>query len=141
VWLIKNVVARLDPWLYRWTGGRLVATGRPLGPMLLLTTRGRRTGKPRTRPVFYLRDGDRLVVCNVTPVFERPNPWILNIQANPVVEALVGRNPGTYHARPAGEEEVARYWPALLETWPAYGTHFEQGGPRYLFVLEPVADG
>lgn len=42
--------------------------------ILLLTTKGRRTGKERTTPIFYLREGERLVICNVNPGFERTNP-------------------------------------------------------------------
>jgi hypothetical protein len=74
VWLIKHVISPLDRRLYRWTGGRGVARGRQLAPRLLLTTTGRRTGLERTVPVFYLRDGDWLVVCNVNPGFEQANP-------------------------------------------------------------------
>ena len=76
-WVIKHIVSPLDRWLYQATLGRRVAMGRPLGPLLLLTTTGRRSGKERTTPVFYPRDGERLVVCNVNPGFERPNPWTL----------------------------------------------------------------
>jgi len=38
--------------------------------VLLLTTTGRRTGKPRTTPVFYVRSGAGYIVCNVRAVFE-----------------------------------------------------------------------
>jgi hypothetical protein len=50
VWVIKHVVSPLDRWLYQRTGGRRVALGSPLGPLLLLTTTGRRTGKEHTTP-------------------------------------------------------------------------------------------
>jgi hypothetical protein len=73
---IGRVISPLQRELYRRTGGRLSLTGR--APVLLLTTTGRRSGKARTVPLLYLRDGDRLVICNVNPGFERPNPWILN---------------------------------------------------------------
>jgi F420H(2)-dependent quinone reductase len=83
VWVIKHLVSPLDRRLYALTGGRLLTTGRPLGPILLLCTIGRRTGRIRTTPVFYLRDSERLVVCNVTPDSERANPWALNRRAHP----------------------------------------------------------
>jgi hypothetical protein len=48
---------RVHPAIYRLTGGRLL--GRIAGvPVLLLTTRGRRTGEERTKPLLYLADGD-----------------------------------------------------------------------------------
>jgi hypothetical protein len=72
VWIIKHVVSPSDRWLYQRTGGQRVALGKPLGPLLRLPTTGRRTGKERTTPVYYLRDGSRLVLCNVNPGFEHP---------------------------------------------------------------------
>ena len=81
VWAIKHLVAPLDRWFYQRTGDRRVTTGRSLGPMLLLTTIGCRTGRAHTTPVFYLRDGERLILCNVSPGFEQPNPWTLNLRA------------------------------------------------------------
>jgi deazaflavin-dependent oxidoreductase (nitroreductase family) len=83
VWVIRHVVAPLDRRLYRWTNGRFLSAGRPLAPTLLLTTTGRKSGQPHTTPLFYLRDGPRLILCNVNPGFERPNPWTLNIRARP----------------------------------------------------------
>src|SRR4030095_9183489 len=83
VGVIKHIVSPLDRRLYRWTNGRFLSFGRPLAPTLLLTTSGRKSGRPHTTPVFYLRDGDSVILCNVNPGFERPNPWTLNMRANP----------------------------------------------------------
>ena len=74
VWIIKQLVSPLDRRIYQLSGGRRVSTSRPLGPILLLTTTGRHTGKEHTTPLFYLRDNERLIICNVNPGFERPNP-------------------------------------------------------------------
>ncbi len=136
VWTIKHVVSPLDRFLYRLTGGRLLTTGRPAGPILLLTTVGRLTGQERTTPVFYLADGERLIVCNVNPGFERTNPWVLNLRANPQARVQVGRQRRTCRAREANPAEVARYWPQLVSIWPAYGAHFARSGQRTLFILE-----
>jgi len=140
VWTVKHIVSPLDRWIYKRTGGRRVSTGRALGPILLLTTKGRRTGKDHTHPVFYHPDGVRLVICNVNPGFERPNPWTLNLRANPMARAQVGKEIRTYRAREATEDEVERYWPRLVETWPAYQTFYDRSGQRTIFVLEPLSD-
>jgi deazaflavin-dependent oxidoreductase (nitroreductase family) len=140
VWLIKHLLSPLDRHLYRWTGGRGIGLGRPLAPRLLLTTIGRQSGQERTVPVFYLRDGDRLVVCNVNPGFERANPWTLNLRAHPLARVQMGATSGAYHAREATAAEVAQYWPRLVRIWPAYQAFYERGGERTLFVLEPDRD-
>jgi deazaflavin-dependent oxidoreductase (nitroreductase family) len=113
VWAIKHLFSPLDRRLYRWTGGRRIALRRPLAPRLLLTTVGRRTGQERTVPVFYLRDGNRLIICNVNPGFERPNPWPLNLRAHPLARVQVGSVGATYHAREATADEVEQYWPCF----------------------------
>ncbi len=138
VLFIKHVVSPLDRWMYQRTGGRRVSTGRPLGPLLLLTTTGRRTGQDRTTPVYYLRDGDRLVLCNVNPGFEQPNPWTLNLRANPIARVQIGLVSGIYKAREASEAEVERYWPQLVQVWPAYQTLYDRSAQRLVFLLEPI---
>ena len=52
--------SKLDRVLYRASRGRITLSG-PSLPIMLLTTRDRKTGEPRTVPVFYLRDGHNLV--------------------------------------------------------------------------------
>ena len=59
--LIK-LMSVLNTWVYRISGGRI--GGKFLGgaPVLLLTTIGRKSGKPRTAPLLYLRDGEKIVI-------------------------------------------------------------------------------
>ena len=83
-WLIKHIITPLDHRMYRLTSGRALSTGLRRGPVLLLTTTGRRTGKLQTAPVFYVSDGERLVVCSVSPPFGHTSPWTLNLRAHPV---------------------------------------------------------
>ena len=132
---IGRIVSPLQRELYRRSGGRFSLTGR--APVLLLTTTGRRTGKARTVPLFYIRDGDRLVICNVNPGFERPNPWILDLRAESHAQLQIGRGTASVRARPASEHELDRCWPQLTKMWPAYQAFYDKGGERSVFVLEP----
>jgi F420H(2)-dependent quinone reductase len=138
-WSVKHLFSPLDRRLYRWTGGCLTATGRPPGPLLLLTTTGRRTGQERTAPVFSLRDGARLVVCHAKPAPDRGPAWPANLRAHPVARVQIGAEAATYRAREATAEEVARYWPPLLAIWPAEETYYARPGERTIFVLERLA--
>jgi deazaflavin-dependent oxidoreductase (nitroreductase family) len=139
VWFIGKVISPLQRGIYRLTGGKASIPGLASSVVLLLTTTGRRTGRPRTVPLFYLREGNRLVVCNVNPGFERTNPWVLNLRATPRASVQVGGDTGLYRAREATESEVSRFWPILVHLWPAYQVHLQRGGKRTLFVLEPQA--
>ena len=134
---IGRIVSPLQRQLYRRTGGRLSLTGR--APVLPLTTTGRRTGKARTVPLLFLRDGERLVICNVNPGFERTNPWVVNLRAQPHAQVQIGRGTTSMTARPASDDELDRYWPQLTKVWPAYQTFSDNGGKRSVFVLKPEA--
>lgn len=135
VWFIGRVFSPTQRWLLDASGGRLSLTGR--APTLLLTTTGRRTGRARTVPLFFLRDGRRLVVCNVDPGHGRPSPWVLNLRANPAAAVRLGGERIPVTAEEASQEAMERYWPRLVELWPAYQRFRSQGGQRAIFVLNP----
>jgi deazaflavin-dependent oxidoreductase (nitroreductase family) len=107
-------------------------------PVVLLTTTGHCSGKPRTVPVFYLRSGDSFVICNVRPPGERANPWVGNVRADPTVRLEISGLLLRGRARPATEAELAGIWPQLVAIWPALQTFFSAGGERSVFVVEPV---
>lgn len=134
--IIKHLVSPLQRWIYRATGGRILSNLGTDKNVLLLTTKGRRTGKDRTIPVFYIRDGDSVVICNVKPEFERTNPWVLNLRSNPLAKVQIGRGTASYHVHEANQGDIDRLWPRLTKLWPAYQTHYERCGRRSIFILD-----
>jgi deazaflavin-dependent oxidoreductase (nitroreductase family) len=78
-----------------------------------------------------------VVICKVNPGFERPNPWVLDLRAQPRAQVQIARDIITVRARPASGDELDRYWPRLAMLWPAYQTFYDRGGKRSVFVLEP----
>jgi deazaflavin-dependent oxidoreductase (nitroreductase family) len=136
VWAIKHLLSPLQRWVYRSSKGKIFSTIGSGRKVLLLTTKGRRTGRDRTTPVFYLRDGESVVICNVNPGFERTNPWVINLRANPVAQLQIGQDIDQYQAREATDAEIERLWPRLIEIWPTYQVHYEHSGRRAIFILE-----
>lgn len=70
---------RVPPFVRVFSGivARLLGAGIPMGPLILLSVRGRTTGQPRTTPVALLeRDGRRWLVG----VFGEAN-WTRNLRA------------------------------------------------------------
>jgi F420H(2)-dependent quinone reductase len=61
--LVARAVVWLHLTLYRLTNGRIGGRFIAGSPILLLTTTDRRTGKRRTRPLAYARDGERMMLC------------------------------------------------------------------------------
>lgn len=133
VWLIGRLISPFQRWVIRTTGGRVTLTRKP---MLLLTAIGRRSRKPRTIPLLYLRDGDDLIVCNVGPPGERRNPWPLNVRANPDVTIRISGVAERRRAREARPDELERLWPRLVALWPPYERFFARTHERAIFALE-----
>jgi deazaflavin-dependent oxidoreductase (nitroreductase family) len=87
---------------------------------LLLTTPGRKTGKPRRTALIYGRDGDRyLVVASSGGAPSHPS-WYLNLSANPDVHVQVGADRFDARAVTASPKERPRVWRLMASIWPEY---------------------
>ncbi len=123
--------------LYRLTGG--VVGGRFNGPILLLTTTGRKTGRERTTPLAYLRDGDALVLVGSNGGKPVDPGWVWNLRANSRAIAQIGRRRFWVSAREAGADEESGLWPRLLAQSPIWGKYRDQAGRRVpLVLLRPI---
>ena len=129
-----RVASQANVWLYRRTGGQIGGRVRR-APILLLTTTGRRSGKPRTTPLLYLLDGENLVVVASSGGSPRHPAWFLNLREAPEVEVEVGRARQPRRARIAADEERERLWPRLVEMYPAYASYQEKTSRRIPVVL------
>jgi deazaflavin-dependent oxidoreductase (nitroreductase family) len=130
-------VGRLNTPIYRLSGGRLGGrVGR--GPVLLLTTTGRKSGQPRTAPVLYLADGDRFVVINTNAGNTKVPAWSLNLRANPDAEVEVGSRRVEVRARLAEGQERADLWRRHMQQYSGW-EYYESKLDREIavFVLEP----
>ena len=112
----------LHRWLYRVSDGRLGKTFFG-SPILLLTTTGRRTGRPRTQPLTYLPEGNRLIV--VASNGGQPNhpAWYLNLRASPQVSVQLGDRTRAMIAQRTEGDERARLWSRVVEEYPAYAQY------------------
>ncbi len=111
--LIK-LMSVLNTWVYRISSGRI--GGKFLGgaPVLLLTTIGRKSGKPRTAPLLYLRDGEKIVIVGSKGGMSHHPLWYRNVEANPDVEVEIGSERRKMLAQRATDEEKAAVWPKLV---------------------------
>ena len=133
----RRIGAPMDRFLYRVTGGRVASTAGVV-PTMLLTTTGRRSGRPRTTPVMYVPEGDCFVVSCENFGQQRPAAWPLNLAADPRAVVQVGTTKVRCRARLLAEDEADRYWPRLVEAWPAHEDYRARSGARHTFLLEPV---
>ena len=92
-------------------------------PILLLTTTGRKSGRPRTTPLIYGRDGDDfLVVASMGGAPQHPN-WYRNLLAHPATQIQVRADHVEVTARTAEEDEKPRLWKIVTDQWPNYDVY------------------
>lgn len=105
-------IYRLHRQLYELTRGR-IGHRSPLGPILLLTTIGRRTGRPRTTPLLYFPDGDDYVVVASNGGRDEPPDWLRNLDASPDARVRAGRTTHRVRAEVLRGSEADVIWPRL----------------------------
>jgi F420H(2)-dependent quinone reductase len=116
---ITKLVMRIAAWLYRLSGGKIAGTMQG-APVLLLTTRGRKTGKARTAPLIYGEDGNDLVVVASKGGWPQHPYWYQNLRADPKVEVMHGPRKRAMVARTADAAERARLWSRMVEIYKPY---------------------
>ena len=115
-----NELTRAHTLAYRVTGGLVGEHVPGLPPMLLLDHVGAKSGKKRTTPLAYLRDGENIVIVASKGGSRRNPAWFHNLRANSETTVQVGSRRFAVTARVATAEERARLWPKVVATYGGY---------------------
>ena len=91
--------------------------------LLLLTTVGARTGSPRTTPLMFVPDGDRLLVIASNIGAPHHPDWYRNLVAQPRVGVEVGDERFDAVAETAQGQERERLWTSLVRDYPFFTEH------------------
>jgi deazaflavin-dependent oxidoreductase (nitroreductase family) len=118
--LFLKWMGRVHTFLYRRSAGEGLGGTFQKIPVALLTTTGCMSGQPRVSPLYFLRDGDRVVVAASRSGSDKNPMWYLNLKANPKVSVQIKKEVLDLTARDATDDERARYWPQLVEMYPTY---------------------
>jgi len=116
--------------------------GDGLKTCLLLTTRGRRTGKTYVHPLLYGADGDCYVIVGSKGGADTHPNWYFNLLATPEAEVQVG--PATLRVRAtlASGPERQRLWNLMTQVYPPYLDYQARTTREIpLFSLAPMGDG
>ena len=115
---------------HRWRGANT----------LLLTTRGRKSGKLRRTALIYGRDGDEYIVVASKGGAEKHPEWYLNLVVDPAIQVQVGPKKFMARARTASSEEKPALWRLMTSIWPDYDQYqarCERDIP--VVILEPAS--
>ena len=140
-WVFARLLHRIDRPVHRLTRGRHTFASVVSGlPVIMLTTIGARSGRPRSVPVLGLPTVDGLVVIASNFGQDRHPAWYHNLRANPNGHVRVDGVTWPFHAREAEGDERARIWQTGLELYPGFSQYESRATDRRIavFVLDQV---
>ena len=116
-----------------------VAGGPGLVPTLLLTTTGRKSGKPQLLPLIYGRTPKGYVVVASKGGAPAHPAWYLNLSADPEVEVQVGPERFSASSRTASGAERSALWKQMVGIFPPYADYQKRTKREIpVVVLEPL---
>ena len=143
-YFFSRYITRAKPhaFMYRLTDGAVGSRIPGVKPgVLLLTVRGRKTGKLRTFPLIHFQIGQQTVVVASNKGNEDNPLWYWNLRSNPDAVVQIGRSQRQVRARLAEGPERERLWSAVTQIHPLF-TVYQRRTARELpmFILEPVQE-
>ena len=134
--LIARLFVRAHAALYSLSNGKIATTMRGF-PILVLTTRGTKTGKPRQVPIVPLVEGERFYV--IASLGGAPNnpAWFNNLKANPDVEVQWYADKYKARANILSEPERTHVWERVVAAMPGFGD-YQKKTSRVIPVIELV---
>ena len=124
--LVRAYASRLDPILYKMSGGRLTSVGPQVIPQLVLTTTGRKSGKERAVQLGYAEDGDDVLVVASNLGGTNHPAWSYNLDANPRAKIQLGSEKRDIVATRLTDSEKAILWPKIADTLPQMKTYVKR---------------
>lgn len=120
--------------LYRLTRG-VIGHKSPVGPMLIMTVKGRKTGQSRSVTLLYYEARGTYFVVGSNGGRPGHPTWLLNVRANAHVHVQVGATRFVALARELPAEERAFVWPELTNFYSGWA-HYETLTDRAISVIE-----
>jgi F420H(2)-dependent quinone reductase len=138
LWPVLRQSIRGHTVVYRATHG-LVGHRLPgAPPMLLLDHVGAKSGRRRTTPLTYLREGETLVIVASKGGHPKNPSWFHNLRANPDTTVQLGSRRRPVRARVATPAERKRLWPRVVDLYGGYRAYQERTDREIpLVILEP----
>jgi deazaflavin-dependent oxidoreductase (nitroreductase family) len=134
-WWLMNASPKLDPLLYRLSGGRLTTV--PM-PVLFLTHTGARSGRQSKTPLLYFTDGDDAIVVASNYGRAKNPAWYYNVKANPEVTVSAAGRDCRYRAEVVDDAERARLWPKVVQFAEVYADYVKRADGRTIQVVRLV---
>jgi deazaflavin-dependent oxidoreductase (nitroreductase family) len=142
-WLILHVIHYIDLWLEHWTHGRFSSASLVGVPLLILTTKGARSGLLRSTPLLFMKHGQEIIVIASSLGSPRHPDWYFNLRSNPEVSLRIEGKSKYYFARQANGQERQDYWEEMVNLYSGYTKYASLAADREIpvIVFIPSPDG
>lgn len=140
-WFFSKTLRHLDRALHRATRGRTSLPQVLAGlPVVMVTTTGRKSGRPRTSPLIAPPVGDTLALVGTNFGQPATPAWVLNLEADPTATVEHHGTTAAVRARPATPAERDEIWATAAGVYGGYAKYQDRitGRDIRLFVLEPA---
>jgi F420H(2)-dependent quinone reductase len=122
---------------YEESGGERGGTMQGL-PVVILTTKGAKSGKIRKTPLMRVTDGNEYAVVASLGGAPKHPVWYYNVKSHPEVELQDGPVKRDMVAREVTGEEKARWWETAVKAYPPYADYQKKTDREIpVFVLTP----
>lgn len=145
-WYFSGTQHQVDRFFLKLTNNKRTLTSILTGlPVMMLTSTGAKSGKPRTVPLLCIRNPQNpaqfaLIASNWG---QAKNPaWYYNLRANPTATCAIQGKTGQYKAHEANEAEYALFWQTAVNTYIGFPEYKKRVGNRHIpiMVLTPTKE-
>lgn len=138
-WILRRTLHGLDRRVFSLSNGRMTASSFLAGvPILMLTTRGAKSGRRRTSPLIGFPISDSLAVIGSNYGQQATPGWVYNLEAEPAAKVSYRNVAVDVVARRANEDEVEAVFAAAAPVYPGYAKYRKRAAHRTIrvFVLD-----
>ena len=136
-----RLYTRLNVWVYRATGGRLMNTAMGGHSICIVRFTGRRTGRARQIPLIHVPLGEDELLVGSQAGLDRDPVWVASVREHPQLEITAAGRTRRIRARQVSEEEKRALWPHLCSIYPPYDEYQARTDREIpVFRCTPVED-
>jgi deazaflavin-dependent oxidoreductase (nitroreductase family) len=140
-WVFAKTAHHIDRPVYRMTRGRHTFASLISGlPVVMLTSTGAKSGRPRTVPLLGIPDGSGVAVIASNFGQYRHPGWYHNLRAHPEAEIAIDGVRRRVRAVEIEGERRARIWQEGLRAYPGFDQYERRASHRHItvFALDPI---
>ncbi len=136
-WVFARVAHRIDRPVHRVTNGRHTFSSLVSGiPVVMLTSTGAKSGRPRTTPVLGIPTGNGVAIIASNFGQDRHPAWYHNLRAHPAAEAVIHGERRRVRAVEVEGERREEIWQEGLRVYPGFDQYQHRASHRHISVFE-----